>query len=306
MGSVNFATQVPIGLSSVCKLAPFTTSRLSCAFGSSAGLSTAALAYTRGSGSLPYASPINASSVENRFESLYASASMPLATQTPAVAQKAAEADVMGLLLQQRIVFLGSSLDDFTADAIISQLLLLDAQDPAKDIRLFINSSGGSMSAAMGVFDAIQLCRAPVSTIAFGFAASTAAILLAAGSKGKRLAMPNARIMLHQPMGGASGQAIDVEIQAKEIMHHKTNITRILSQITGRTYEQVEEDIDRDRYLSPLEAVEYGILDGVIDEDAIIPLVPASGKVTRRSEYKDAESDPRKFLIPVIPDDEIY
>ncbi|MCO5583698.1 hypothetical protein L7F22_037612 [Adiantum nelumboides] len=158
----------------------------------------------------------------------------------------------------------------------------------------------------MGVFDAIQLCRAPVSTIVFGFAASTAAILLASGSKGKRLAMPNARIMLHQPMGGASGQAIDVEIQAKEIMHHKTNIARILSQITGRTYEQIEEDIDQDRYLSPVEAVEFGILDGVIDKDSILPLVPMLEKVTRRPEIKDAESDPRKFLIPVIPDDEIY
>ncbi|MCO5553660.1 hypothetical protein L7F22_007185 [Adiantum nelumboides] len=165
---------------------------------------------------------------------------------------------------------------------------------------------GNDHCAAMGVFDAIQLCRAPVSTIVFGFAASTAAILLASGSKGKRLAMPNARIMLHQPMGGASGQAIDVEIQAKEIMHHKTNIARILSQITGRTYEQIEEDIDQDRYLSPVEAVEYGILDGVIDKDSILPLVPMSEKVTRRSIFKDAESDPRKFLIPVIPDDEIY
>jgi ATP-dependent Clp protease protease subunit len=158
----------------------------------------------------------------------------------------------------------------------------------------------------MGVFDAIQLCRAPVSTIAFGFAASTAAILLAAGTKGKRFAMPNSRIMLHQPMGGASGQVMDVEIQAKEIMYHKTNITRILSEITGRSVKQIEEDIDRDRFLSPLEAVEYGIIDGVIDKDAILPLSPAPEKVKRRSDYQDAEQDPLKFLIPVIPDDEIY
>ena len=158
----------------------------------------------------------------------------------------------------------------------------------------------------MGVFDAIQLCRAPVSTIAFGFAASTAAILLAAGTKGKRFAMPNSRILLHQPMGGASGQVMDVEIQAKEIMYHKKNMTRILSEISGRSYEQVEDDIDRDRYLSPLEAVEYGIIDSVIDKDAIIPIFPATEKVKMRSEYREAEQDPLKFLIPVIPDDEIY
>lgn len=310
MGSLNFA-QAPMGFSPASKCASFTASKtLTGAIGYPASISRGAISYSRGGGC---ASHINVSAVgsvpiaqEDRFDTFYASGSMPLATQAPAVAQKAAEADVMGLLLKQRIVFLGYSLDDFAADAIISQLLLLDAQDHTKDIRLFINSSGGSMSAAMGVFDAIQLCRAPVSTIAFGFAASTAAILLAAGTKGKRLAMPNTRIMLHQPMGGASGQAIDVEIQAKEIMHHKTNITRILAQITGRTYEQIKEDIDQDRYLSPLEAVEFGILDGVIDKDAIIPLAPVPEKVSRRSEYKYGEMDPRKFLIPVIPDDEIY
>ncbi|MCO5553659.1 hypothetical protein L7F22_007184 [Adiantum nelumboides] len=160
------------------------------------------------------------------------------------------------------------------------------------------------LSVAISVFDAIQLCRASISTIVFGFAASIAAIRLASGLKGKHL--PNARIMLHQPMGGASGQAIAVEIQAKEIMHHKTNIAHILSQITGRTYEQIEEDIDQDRYLSPVEVVKYGILDGVIEKDSILPLVPMPEKVTRRPIFKDAESDPRKFLIPLIPEDEIY
>ena len=107
-------------------------------------------------------------------------------------------------------------------------------------------------------------------------------------------------------MGGASGQVMDVEIQAKEIMYHKKNMTRILSEISGRSYEQVEDDIDRDRYLSPLEAVEYGIIDSVIDKDAIIPIFPATEKVKMRSEYREAEQDPLKFLIPVIPDDEIY
>jgi ATP-dependent Clp protease protease subunit len=215
----------------------------------------------------------------------------------------------MGLMLKQRIVFLGNQMDDFVADAIISQLLLLDAVDPKKEIRLFINCPGGSISAAMGIFDAIQLCRADVSTICFGLAASTAAIVLAGGTRGRRLAMPNSRIMMHQPLGGASGQAIDVEIQAKEVMYHKSNITRLLSEISGRSYEQVEKDIDRDRYMSPIEAMEYGIIDGVIDKDAIIAineLPVVSERVKPRKENLAAMENPRKFLSPEIPDDEIY
>ncbi|XP_002981945.2 ATP-dependent Clp protease proteolytic subunit 4, chloroplastic [Selaginella moellendorffii] len=221
--------------------------------------------------------------------------------------QKSAEADVMGLLLRQRTVFLGHQLDDFVADAIISQLLLLDAMDSKKEIRMFINCPGGSVSAAMGIYDAIQLCRAEVSTIAFGLAASTASVILAGGTKGKRFAMPNTRIMVHQPMGGASGQAIDVEIQAKEIMFHKNNFTRILAEITGKPFEQVEKDIDRDRYMSAVEAMEYGLIDGVIDQENIIP-VPAmpEKKIERRRDIKDAEADPMKFLKPQIPDDEIF
>ncbi|EFJ16169.1 hypothetical protein SELMODRAFT_233821 [Selaginella moellendorffii] len=213
----------------------------------------------------------------------------------------------MGLLLRQRTVFLGHQLDDFVADAIISQLLLLDAMDSKKEIRMFINCPGGSVSAAMGIYDAIQLCRAEVSTIAFGLAASTASVILAGGTKGKRFAMPNTRIMVHQPMGGASGQAIDVEIQAKEIMFHKNNFTRILAEITGKPFEQVEKDIDRDRYMSAVEAMEYGLIDGVIDQENIIP-VPAmpEKKIERRRDIKDAEADPMKFLKPQIPDDEIF
>lgn len=197
-------------------------------------------------------------------------------------------------------------MDEYVADAIVSQLLLLDAQDPDSDIRLFINCPGGSTSAAMAIYDAIQLCRADVSTIAFGLAASTASIVLAGGSKGKRLAMPNTRIMMHQPLGGASGQAIDVEIQAKEAMYHRNNVTRIISEVTGRPFKQVEKDIDRDRYMSPMEAVEYGILDGVIDKDMIIPLSPLPEKVLGRTDYKDAQHNPRKFLTPVVPNDEIH
>lgn len=219
---------------------------------------------------------------------------------------RGAETDVMGLLLRERIVFLGGNLDDFVADAIISQLILLDAQDPTKDIKLFINSTGGSLSATMAIYDVVRLVRADVSTVALGIAASTASILLGSGTKGKRFAMPNTRIMLHQPLGGASGQAIDVEIQAREIMHNKNNVTRIISGLTGRTFEQVQKDIDRDRYMSPIEAVEYGIIDGVIDIDSIIPLMPVPEKVKPKLNYEEINKDPRKFLTPDIPDDEIY
>lgn len=219
---------------------------------------------------------------------------------------RGAEADAMGLLLRERIVFLGTQIDDFVADAIISQLLLLDAQDPSKDIRLFINSTGGSLSASMAIYDVLKLVRADVSTIALGISASTASIVLGGGTKGKRLAMPNTRIMIHQPLGGASGQAIDVEIQAREMMHNKDNVTRIIAESTGRSYEQVQKDIDRDRYMSPIEAVEYGIIDGVIDEDSIIPLEPVPDRVKPTLSYDAISKDPSKFLNPEIPDDEIY
>jgi ATP-dependent Clp protease protease subunit len=215
---------------------------------------------------------------------------------------RGAESDTMGLLLRERIVFLGNEIDDFVADAIVSQLLLLDAQDPTKDIKLFINSPGGSLSATMGIYDAVQLVRADVSTIAMGIAASTSSIILGGGTKGKRFAMPNTRIMITQPLGGASGQAIDVDIQAKEVMHNKDNVSRIISSFTGRSIEQVLKDIDRDRYLSPIEAVEYGIIDGVIDGDKILPLLPVPERV---DESTLNILDPN-FLSPTIPDDEIY
>lgn len=175
--------------------------------------------------------------------------------------------DPFGLLLRERIVFLGSQVDDFTADAVISQLLLLDAQDPKKDIKLFINSPGGSVTAGMGIYDAMQMCRADVSTVCMGLAASMGAFLLTSGARGKRLSMPNARIMIHQPLGGASGQAVDIEIQAKEIMYHKANLNRLMAFHTGQDVKQIDEDTDRDRYMSPLEAKNYGIIDEIIGGD---------------------------------------
>merc|ERR1719313_2869572 len=164
----------------------------------------------------------------------------------------------------QRIVFLGGEVNDFSADVLISQLLLLDAQDPGKDIKLFINSPGGSVTAGMGVHDAINLCSAELQTVCFGLAASMGAFLLGSGTHRKRCSMPNSRIMIHQPLGGASGAAVDIEIQACEIMYHKANLNRIMAAYTGQTVDKIEEDTDRDRYMSPLEAKEYGIIDEII------------------------------------------
>jgi len=183
--------------------------------------------------------------------------------------------DPFGLLLRQRIIFLGGEVNDFSADAIISQLLLLDTQAPNKDIKLFINSPGGSVTAGMGIYDAMQMSRCDIQTFCFGLAASMGAFLLGAGVKGKRQSMPNARIMIHQPLGGASGQAVDVEIQAREILHHKDNINKIMSDYTGQTYEQLVEDTDRDRYMSPVEALDYGLIDEVIGgREACLKLEP--------------------------------
>lgn len=175
--------------------------------------------------------------------------------------------DPFGMLLRNRIVFLGHQVDDFNADAVISQLLLLDQQDPTKEIKLFINSPGGSVTAGMGIYDAMQFCRAPVSTVCLGLAASMGAFLLAAGEKGRRMSMPNARIMIHQPLGGAQGSAVDIEIQAKEIMHHKANLNRLMAFHTGQDVEKIDADTDRDRYMSPLEAKNYGVIDIVIGGD---------------------------------------
>lgn len=158
----------------------------------------------------------------------------------------------------------------------------------------------------MAIYDVVQLVRADVSTVALGIAASTASIILGGGTKGKRFAMPNTRIMIHQPLGGISGQVLDVEIQTKELMTNKENVTRIISNCTGRSFEQVEQDIDRDRYMGPIEAVEYGIIDGVIDRERIIPLAPVPLKVKPRFDFMEVAKDMKKYLSPDIPDDEIF
>jgi len=193
------------------------------------------------------------------------------------------------MLLRQRIIFLGTQVDDLSADAVISQLLLLDAQDPTQDIKLFINSPGGSVTAGMGIYDAMKLVNADVSTICFGLAASMGAFLLAAGTKGKRYCMPNARVMIHQPLGGAGGSAIDGALQVREMMYHKIKLNKILSRATGKPEEQIEADTDRDNFLNAWEAVEYGLVDAVIDGDK-------EGLVAPMGEAKDP---PKSKISPL-------
>ena len=164
-----------------------------------------------------------------------------------------------------------------------------------QDIKLFINSPGGSVTAGMGIYDAMQMCRCDVGTVCFGLAASMGAFLLTAGAKGKRLSMPNARIMIHQPLGGASGQAVDIEIQAKEIMYHKGNLNRIMAYHTGQSVETIDEDTDRDRYMSPLEAKAYGIIDTIIGGDDAGMVVAGDPKdfLKTRAAYVSWGDDPK-------------
>ncbi|HEU0014450.1 MAG TPA: ATP-dependent Clp protease proteolytic subunit [Longimicrobium sp.] len=172
--------------------------------------------------------------------------------------------DIYSRLLMDRIVFLGTPVDDMVANIIIAQLLFLDADNPGKDIYLYVNSPGGVVTAGLAIYDTMQYIRSPVHTTCLGMAASMAAILLAAGEKGKRTALPNSRIMLHQPSGGSQGTAADIEIAAREILNLRQKLNKILSQHTGQPEDRIEADLDRDRFMSPEEALEYGIVDQVL------------------------------------------
>ena len=176
--------------------------------------------------------------------------------------------DIFSRLLMDRIVFLGAPINDDVSNIIIAQLLFLDADNPERDIYLYVNSPGGIVSSGMAIYDTMQFLRAPVSTICMGMAASMAAFLLAAGTKGKRRALPHARIMIHQPSGGAQGTAADIEIQAREILYLRSKLNELYAKHTGRTIEQIEKDMDRDRFMSAEEAVEYGLVDKVIENMA--------------------------------------
>ena len=172
--------------------------------------------------------------------------------------------DIYSRLLRERIIFLGTDVNDQVADALVAQMLFLEADDPEKDIQLYINSPGGSVTAGLAIYDTMQQVSPDVITICYGLAASMGAFLLSGGTKGKRLALPNSRIMIHQPLGGAQGQAVEIEIQAKEILYLKETLNTLLAEHTGQNIEKISEDTDRDHFLSPAEAVEYGLIDKVI------------------------------------------
>ncbi|KGG14567.1 ATP-dependent Clp protease proteolytic subunit [Prochlorococcus sp. MIT 0602] len=173
--------------------------------------------------------------------------------------------DIYSRLLRERIIFLGTDVNDEVADALVAQMLFLEAEDPEKDIQLYINSPGGSVTAGLAIYDTMQQVAPDLVTICYGLAASMGSFLLTAGAKGKRLALPNSRIMIHQPLGGAQGQAVEIEIQAKEILFLKNTLNSLLSEHTGQSVEKISEDTDRDHFLSPQEAVEYGLIDKVMN-----------------------------------------
>ncbi|MCM2276545.1 MAG: ATP-dependent Clp endopeptidase proteolytic subunit ClpP [Oligoflexia bacterium] len=178
--------------------------------------------------------------------------------------------DIYSRLLLDRIVFLGTEVNDTVANLLVAQLFFLESSDPDKDIHLYINSPGGSVYAGLGIYDVMQFIKSDVCTYCIGMAASMGALLLTAGAKGKRYSLPHSRIMIHQPLGGAKGQASDIEIQAKEILYLKDRLNGILSHHSGRTMDQVKKDTDRDNYLSAKEAVEYGLIDKVVEKRGVV------------------------------------
>ena len=177
--------------------------------------------------------------------------------------------DIFSRLLRERIIFLGEEIDDDMANSVVAQLLLLDSENPEKDIMMYINSPGGVITAGMAIYDTMELIKADVSTICIGEAASMGAFLLSGGTKGKRMALPSARIMIHQPLGGARGQATDIEIEAKEILRMKSMLNGLLAEHSGQSIEKIKEDTERDYYLSAQEAVEYGLIDKVVENTII-------------------------------------
>ncbi|MBX2813862.1 MAG: ATP-dependent Clp endopeptidase proteolytic subunit ClpP [Myxococcales bacterium] len=172
--------------------------------------------------------------------------------------------DIWSRLMKDRIVFIGTEITDDFANVVVAQLLFLESEDPDKDVNLYINSPGGSITAGLAIYDTMQYVRCPITTICIGQAASMSAVLLAAGAKGRRKALPNSRIMIHQPMGGARGQASDIEIQAREILRMKEVLYSTLSEHTGKTVEEIERDSDRDKFMSSEEARAYGLIDDVV------------------------------------------
>lgn len=174
--------------------------------------------------------------------------------------------DIYSRLLKDRIIFIGSPIDDTVANLVIAQLLFLESEDPEKDINIYINSPGGAVYAGLAIYDTMQYIKPDVSTICVGLAASMGAVLLTAGTKGKRFSLPNSRIMVHQPLGGVQGQAVDIEIHAREILSIRERLNEILGKHTGKTVEQIAQDTDRDYFMSAVAAKEYGLIDGVLEK----------------------------------------
>ena len=203
---------------------------------------------------------------------------------TPSVIERSSRGersyDIFSRLLLDRIVFLGTPVNDDVANVVIAQLLFLEADNPGKDIHLYINCPGGSVSAGLAMYDTMQHLSSPVSTICMGFAASMGCFLLAGGAKGKRFSLPHARIMMHQPSGGSEGTAADIEIAAREILYTRTRINELMAKHTGRAVEEIERDFDRDRYMSADDAKEYGIIDHVITSRSEIVEATAQPTVT--------------------------
>jgi ATP-dependent Clp protease protease subunit len=179
--------------------------------------------------------------------------------------------DIYSRLLKDRIIMLGTEIDDEVANVVVAQMLFLESEDPDKDINIYVNSPGGSVTAGLAIYDTMQYVKPAVSTICIGQAASMGAMLLLAGAKGKRFALPNARIMIHQPMGGVKGQAADIDIQAREILRLRDKLNEIVVKHTGQPLERIEKDTDRDYFMGPIEAKQYGIIDEVVVQKKAMP-----------------------------------
>lgn len=220
-------------------------------------------------------SPYNYLTSQRDQEAYSLSNVVPMVIEQSGIGERAF--DIYSRLLRERIVFLGTPIDDKVADSIVAQLLYLEAEDPEKDIQLYINSPGGSVYSGMAIYDTMQQIQPDVVTICYGIAASMGAFLLSGGTKGKRMALPSSRIMIHQPLGGAQGQAVDIEIQAREILYIKKRLNDLIAEHTGQPFDKIAADTERDFYMSAQEAQEYGLIDQVIIRQQLAdPKVPVT------------------------------
>lgn len=211
-------------------------------------------------------SPYSNLTGHSRLEVYSSSNNLPMVVEQSGVGERAF--DIYSRLLRERIIFLGSAIDDKVADSVVAQMLYLEADNPEKDIQVYINSPGGSVYAGMAIYDTMQQIQPDVATICYGIAASMGAFLLSGGEKGKRMALPSSRIMIHQPLGGAQGQAVDIEIQAKEILYIKKQLNSLIAEHTGQPFDRISNDTERDFYMSSEEAQEYGLIDRVIGKQS--------------------------------------